>query len=310
MKKRLKANDIDKMVETRTTSDMEADVSSQPFRSPSPTTEIQQRFHLLCLKIKKELYEQDPTHNINFQMSISELFEIANFLDVKEEDWETFCRVQLLHGTPMMPWVAALVASMQRKDVVMESMRERLSWLEQEVGSLRAQVNQSSKLANRSPSGAGSPERRQVPRPRRAKPSEPSPPPKILSSNNSKPNVPVAPSVLLQKPKRNPAKEKGQQRQGQGIATSPKQFRSAKDFLASKAGADRVAPPRTFNLSTNPTSGNKNTGQPAIVASQQWRQEQLLSLPKRIDGEPDFDTHVPAARNWNVEYSKSLRKYD
>ena len=164
MKKRLKANDIDKMVETRTTSDMEADVSSQPFRSPSPTTEIQQRFHLLCLKIKKELYEQDPTHNINFQMSISELFEIANFLDVKEEDWETFCRVQLLHGTPMMPWVAALVASMQRKDVVMESMRERLSWLEQEVGSLRAQVNQSSKLANRSPSGAGSPERRQVPR--------------------------------------------------------------------------------------------------------------------------------------------------
>ena len=43
---------------------------------------------------------------------------------------------------------------------------------------------------------------------------------------------------------------------------------------------------------------------------QKWRQEQLLSLPKRKEGERDFDTHIPAATNWNKEYSKTLRKYD
>ena len=130
----------------------------------SPTTDTQQRFHTLCLKIKKELYEQDPAHNIGFQLSISELFEIAKFLDVKEDDWETFCRVQLLHNDTMMPWVAALVASVQRKDIVIDTLTDRMLWMEQEISSLRTQMNQLSKRTNKISLHKNSPIRRQVPR--------------------------------------------------------------------------------------------------------------------------------------------------
>ena len=155
---------------------------------------MQTRFHLQCLKIKHELHEKGQGSAM-FNVSISELFEIAQFLDVPESEWDTFMRVQLLHGQPpgvqnavrekgaegppgepgavkpppmAMTWVAALVASVRAKENEIENMRTKMEWMEREVGGLKLELGSTKSTIASQRAKLGRLERQSVSPPRRS----------------------------------------------------------------------------------------------------------------------------------------------
>ena len=92
----------------------------------------------------------------------------------------------------------------------------------------------------------------------------------------------------------------------------PQTFRSAKDFLhavdGNAANNNKIGTQDSQRISFN---GNTNVNANPFSNRTRWMQQQLLNKGKQKDDYHDaqLNSHVSFAANWNVDYSKMLRKY-
>ena len=81
---------------------------------------------------------KEDEYKAQFFMSIQELYEIAKFLNVPENEWQNFIPNQLSHGSPAaMSWIISLVKSSRKKDTEIDKLNERVMYLEDTVENLR-----------------------------------------------------------------------------------------------------------------------------------------------------------------------------
>jgi len=104
------------------------------------------------------------------------------------------------------------------------------------------------------------------------------------------------------------AKKKNVEKLDEKAIAEPQSFRSAKDFLQT-VSSGRI---KTNEEARRPSfNGNTNANTNPFLNRNRWLQEQLLRKDKKVDTSMDaqLNAHVSFAANWNVDYSKTLRKY-
>ena len=263
--------------------------------------ETQRRFHELCYSVKYKLMEEDE-YNTTFNMSIQELYDISKFLNVPESEWQNFIPMQLSQGSPAaMSWIITLVKSLKEKDGQIYQLKEQMAHVQGMVAALQSRVlaletqNVTPKTTIKIDSLESQNQSSNYQRAKQIATIEWKHSRSATNYRVEKDNVKnVAVNTKQSKRVQETRKSKSKQ-----APNKPHSFRSAKEFIKSY---DPDTPGPAFDKSSK--ANDKR-----IYNRSKWLQEQLLRNDRSVDPEQNFDNHVPFAANWNVDYSKSLRKY-
>ena len=295
-----------------------------PKRSPTPDDiDTQRKFHELCYKIKEQLMKEDE-YKAQFFMSIQELYEISKFLNVPENEWQNFIPNQLSHGSPAaMSWIISLVKSSRKKDTEIDKLNERVMYLEDTVEHLRKQVFSMEVSSNNYMKSNKKMQMRNKKKITRTKNSVHANTNTLKNSNTTSIGTTMEANHVKKIEKcingnkksiirKKNLKHNSTKMLDEKAIEEPQTFRSAKDFLhavdGNAANNNKIGTQDSQRISFN---GNTNVNANPFSNRTQWMQQQLLNKGKQKDDYHDaqLNSHVSFAANWNVDYSKTLRKY-